>query len=349
MARWPPTSRVADGSCSLMSPTTSPRVRRSPGLWQRGWPRSRAERMHAVDSWCRRSTARRPRSTPWPRISSRLASIRPQWASWRGVSPPESRHRSRRQWLVPMPEGDTIFKAARTLDRALSGKRVTRFESVFPHLTRVDDDDPLTGRTIEGVRSSGKHLLMRFSGDLLLRTHMRMNGSWHIYRPGEAWQRPRHAMRVIVATEDFVAVGFDIPVAEMLTSRDLIRHHELRQLGPDLLDDSFDAAEAARRIRQRGASEIADVLLNQRVLAGIGNVYKSEVLFACGVSPFARVAALTGTEIEKLVATARRFLTVNVSERLAPMTTYSGFRRTTRRSNPKERLWVYGRAGDPCR
>jgi endonuclease VIII len=248
-----------------------------------------------------------------------------------------------------MPEGDTIFKAARTLHRALAGKRVTRFESVFPHLTRVHDDHPITGRTIEGVRSSGKHLLMQFSGDVLLRTHMRMNGSWHIYRPGEAWQRPRHAMRVIVGTDDFVAVGFDIPVAEMLTARELVRHRELRRLGPDLLDDDFDAAEAARRIRERAASPIADVLLNQRVLAGIGNVYKSEVLFACGVSPFAPVSALTDSEVETLVATARKYLRANVTGGLAAMTTYTGFRRTTGRSDPQERLWVYGRAGDPCR
>ena len=248
-----------------------------------------------------------------------------------------------------MPEGDTIFKAARTLHRALAGKRVTRFESVFPHLTRVHDDSAITGRTVASVRSSGKHLLMQFSGDVLLRTHMRMNGSWHIYRPGEAWQRPRYAMRVIVGTADFVAVGFDIPVAEMLTSRDLIRHRELRRLGPDLLDDNFDADEAARRIHARSTEQVADVLLNQRVLAGIGNVYKSEVLFFCGVSPFAPVSALTGEEIQLLVSTARKFLRANVTGGMAAMTTYTGFRRTTGRSDPHERLWVYGRAGDPCR
>ena len=147
----------------------------------------------------------------------------------------------------------------------------------------------ITGRTVSGVRSVGKHILMEFSGGLLLRTHMRMNGSWHVYRPGESWQRPRRSMRIVVATEDFVAVGFDIPVAEMLKVKDLRRHDELRRLGPDLLADDFDGGEAIRRIRERTGSEIADVLLNQRVLAGIGNVYKSEILFACGVSPFARV------------------------------------------------------------
>ena len=248
-----------------------------------------------------------------------------------------------------MPEGDTIFRAARTLHRALAGKPVIRFESVFPHLTRVHDDAPITGRTIDEVRAAGKHMLMQFSGDLLLRTHMRMNGSWHIYRPGEQWQRPRRAMRIVVGVADFEAVGFDIPVAEMIRGTDLYRHDELRKLGPDLLGETFDAAEATRRIRARGTTEIADVLLNQRVLAGIGNVYKSEVLFACGVSPFAPVNALSDDRIACLVETARRFLRANVTDNLAAMTTYTGFRRTTRRADPKERLWVYGRAGDPCR
>ncbi len=248
-----------------------------------------------------------------------------------------------------MPEGDTIFRAARALNRALAGNAVVRFESVLPHLTRVHDDEPITGRTVTSVKSVGKHILMEFTGGLLLRTHMRMKGSWHIYRPGESWQRPRLSMRVVVGTEDFVAVGFDIPVAEMIKEKDLRRHEELRKLGPDLLAERFDAAGAELRIRARGASEIGDVLLNQRVLAGIGNVYKSEVLFACGVDPFARVEWLTGDEISCLVSTARRFLRANVSDNLAAMTTYTGFRRTTRRSDPKERLWVYGRAGAPCR
>ena len=122
-----------------------------------------------------------------------------------------------------MPEGDTIFRAARTLHRALAGKPVVRFETVLAQLSRVDDDSPIAGRTVERVRSVGKHLLVEFSGDLVLRTHMRMNGSWHIYRPGERWQRPRSAMRVVVETADFQAVAFDVPVAEFRTARALAR------------------------------------------------------------------------------------------------------------------------------
>ena len=249
-----------------------------------------------------------------------------------------------------MPEGDTIFRAARTLHRALAGKPVVRFESVFPALTRVHVDTPLTTQSVESVTASGKHILMRFSGGQVLRTHMRMNGSWHIYRPGEPWQRPQRDMRVVVATADYVAVGFSIPVAEFIAATNLARHEELRRLGPDLLSESFDAGETLRRMKERPAQLIADVLLNQRVMAGIGNVYKSEVLFSCGINPFTPVAGLTDDELGRLIATGRKLLLANVQTTLAPITTYAGYQRnTTGRDNASERLWVYGRVGLPCR
>jgi endonuclease-8 len=156
-------------------------------------------------------------------------------------------------------------------------------------------------------------------------------------------------MRVLVATEDFEAVGFNVPVAEFVRTADLPRHDALRRLGPDLLSAEFDSGAAVARLRARGSMPIADALLNQMVMAGIGNVYKSEVLFACGVNPFVAVSRLSDAQIECLVSTARKFLHANVTDRLAPMTTYSGFRRTTRRTDPAERLWVYGRARLPCR
>jgi endonuclease-8 len=248
-----------------------------------------------------------------------------------------------------MPEGDTIFRAARTLHRALAGKQIERFESMLPSLSRIHDDSPITGRTIESVSARGKHLLMRVSGDLVLRTHMRMNGSWHIYKRGERWQRARADMRIVIAVADYEAVGFNIPVAEFLTVRQLSRHEELRKLGPDVLSDEFAAADAIRRMRERPSLPIADVLLNQRVLAGLGNVYKSEVLFMCGVNPFAPVRQLEDDQLAEIASTARRVLTANVLDGVAPMTTYTGYRRTTGRADPKERLWVYGRARLPCR
>src|SRR5690242_17113025 len=134
-----------------------------------------------------------------------------------------------------MPEGDTIFRAARTLNRALTGKPVTKFESVLPQLSRIDADHPIKGRLVKSVSSRAKWILMNFSGDLILVTHMRMNGSWHIYRPGEPWRLPRGAMRVVIETTEFIAVAFNVAVAEFHTQHSLARHHKLRELGPDLL------------------------------------------------------------------------------------------------------------------
>jgi endonuclease VIII len=249
-----------------------------------------------------------------------------------------------------MPEGDTLFRTARTLHRALAGRSVTSFETVLPALARVDHDRPIAGRTVASVRSVGKHLLVEFSGDLFLRTHMRMSGSWHIYRPGERWRRSRASMRIAIATDTYVAVGFDIPVAEFLTARELERHGELRALGPDLLDERFDSGEAARRLRTIPGTGLADALLNQRVMAGIGNVFKSEVLFVAGLDPFRTVGSLTDEQIETLIAVARELLRANVIETdRATAATWGGYRRTTRRADPGARLWVYGRGGKPCR
>jgi endonuclease VIII len=247
-----------------------------------------------------------------------------------------------------MPEGDTIFRAAHTLHRALAGSRVTRFESVYPALNRLDTDRPLAGRRVESVSSRGKHLLMRFSGDLILRTHMRMNGSWHIYRPGERWQRPARDMRILVETADFVAVGFNVPIAEFLTARDLTRHRQLQSLGPDLLADEFDAADALRRMRAHPREAVADVLLNQRVVAGIGNVFKSEILYGARLDPFRSVAALSDEQLSRLLHEARRQLRANVLSRSQTLSPAFG-RRTTRSLDPREKLWVYGRGGKPCR
>jgi endonuclease VIII len=247
-----------------------------------------------------------------------------------------------------MPEGDTIFRAAQTLHRVLAGKVVTRFESVLPALTRVAEDRPIVGRSVASVASRGKNLLIAFSGDLVLRTHMRMNGSWHVYPAGARWRRPARDMRVLVGTSDAIAVGFNIPVAEFLTPRQLARHDALRSLGPDLLDAAFDRVEALHRMRARGAEPIADVLLNQRVVAGIGNVFKSEILFVAGVHPFTRACDLSDAQLDRLMDVAVAQLRANV---VGPERTLSPAvgRRTTNSLDPNEKLWVYGRGGKPCR
>lgn len=241
-----------------------------------------------------------------------------------------------------MPEGDTIFRAARTLQSALAGATVTEFETVFPPLARVDAQTPLAGRTIEAVVAAGKHLLMTFSGDLHLRTHMRMNGSWHLYRPGERWRKRRSDMRIVIGTAQWIAVGFNIPVAEFHDSRSLARQRDLQQIGPDLLGETFDQTEAMARIAAHGDDEIANVILNQRVVAGIGNEYKSELLFMCGINPFTTVASVAPERIERLLATARKVMKANVEMRMAG-------RVTTNSLDPRERAWVFSRGGKPCR
>ncbi len=246
-----------------------------------------------------------------------------------------------------MPEGDTIFRAARTLDLALGGHVVTAFRTVLPQLARVDDDAPVAGRRIERVRSAGKHLLMTFSGDLILRTHMRMHGSWHVYRPGERWQAPARDMRILVGTAAFEAVAFRVPVAEFRTQAALNRDPALRDLGPDLLAPDFDAAGVLQRLCGLGQVAIADALLMQRVVAGIGNVFKSEILFEARLSPFRPVGDVPGDRLAGLLAIARRQLRASVDDEDIARAD-APWRRTTGRLNPDERLWVYGRAGRPC-
>jgi endonuclease-8 len=241
-----------------------------------------------------------------------------------------------------MPEGDTLFRTARTLQRALGGQVVTRFETVLPKLSRVDQDAPLAGRTVERVESAGKWLLMRFSGDLILLSHMLMSGSWHIYRPGERWQRGRSAMRVVVETARMLAVAFDVPVAEFHTEASLARRAGFNRLGPAVLAADFDSEAAVRNLQSQPAMEIGMALLNQSLLAGIGNEFKSEICFAAGVSPFRPIGSLTADDLRRLVAVAQQQMSANVTQS-------SAMRRTTRRADPAEGLWVYGRSGQPCR
>lgn len=249
-----------------------------------------------------------------------------------------------------MPEGDTIYRAARTLARALEGKMVTRFETALAPLAAVDDDTPVAGRMVERVESRGKWLLIFFSGGLVLGTHMRMSGAWHLYRTGERWRHPRREMRVVIATSDFEAVGFRVPVAKFYAADKLERDAAIPKPRTDLLGAEFAADEAKARLMADGDEEIGNALLNQRVMAGLGNVYKSEVLFACGVNPFRRVNTLTPAEMECLLERARQFLARNVRpDAEGGMVTYTGLRRTTPSLDRGARLWVYRRRGKDCR
>ncbi|MDW5265093.1 MULTISPECIES: Fpg/Nei family DNA glycosylase [Acidobacteriaceae] len=253
-----------------------------------------------------------------------------------------------------MPEGDTIYRAARALQRAIGGKVVTRFETGLAKLARVNDDAPLVGRVVEKVQSRGKWLLIYFSGDLILVTHMLMSGSWHLYRSGERWRMGRTRMRVVIRTVDWEAVAFNVPIAEFHTARSLERSSQVPKLGPDILAGEFTVAGGLDRLaaygRQNPNAEIGVVLLNQRVLAGLGNVYKSEVAFAAGVNPFRAMRTITPKELEAMVDFAQRYMKANVADGKGDgIVTYSGNRRTTHAMNREERLWVYRRQGQDCR
>jgi len=250
-----------------------------------------------------------------------------------------------------VPEGDTIFRTARTLHRALSGKPITGFRSAYPLLTRFHDDNPLTGRIVEGVESRGKWLLIHFSGGATLVTHMLMTGSWHIYKPGERWHRPSSSARIVLETPDYHAIAFDVPLAEMHTAQSLARDRRIPVPVGDLLSTGFDAEAAIARILAEPDEELGNILMRQHVLAGVGNVFKSEACFAARLHPFRKVATLTRDQLASVVAVAGKQLASNVLED-SPDTivTYRGIgRRTTNKVNPSANLWVYGRTGQPCR
>jgi len=250
-----------------------------------------------------------------------------------------------------MPEGDTIFRTARALGRALAGKPVTGFRSTFPLLTRFHEDTPLVGQLVESVESRGKWLLIHFSGGGTLASHLLMSGSWHIYRPGERWQQPRANMRIVIENSDYLAVGFRVPVARMFTALSLARDTRIPRPALDVLSSEFDAEAAVRRVLAHSQEEIADVLLHQEVLAGIGNVFKSEICFVTGVNPFCKVAALSQQQASALIAAEQKLVAANVLEDSGDaIVTYGGRkRRTTHESDPGASLYVYGRKAEPCR
>jgi len=236
-----------------------------------------------------------------------------------------------------MPEGDTVWRTARTLHAALAGKTVLAFESSLPAVAATSRR--VVGQKVEAVEARGKHLLVRFAGGAVLHTHLGMRGSWRLYRRTGAGRVSLPRARAAIETSDVVAVCALAPVVEMLSAAQASAHPALARLGPDLLGPAFDAAAARRRLRERGELEIGVALMDQTSLAGIGNVYKSEVLFLCGVSPLARVRDLDDGTIDRLVAKAGELLRRN----LGP-----GPRRTTSALSPL-RHWVYRRSRRPCR
>jgi endonuclease VIII len=241
-----------------------------------------------------------------------------------------------------MPEGDTLFRTAEVLRAALRGRTVISARG-RPGGARLE---LLAGRTIDAVEARGKHLLIE-AGGVTLHTHLGMHGSWHRYREGEPWRRSAASAVAVVQVPGVVAVCFAAPTVELLETRAIAVHPVLSRLGPDLLASGQTTDEPVARLRAAGrtAGSIGDALLDQRVLAGIGNVYRSEVCFVEHVHPFADVDSLDDSTLHRLVATARRLLAANVQ---GPFRTTVALDEGVpgRRDG---RLWVYGRTGRPCR
>ena len=205
-----------------------------------------------------------------------------------------------------MPEGDTLVRTADGLRPHLLGRTVTAASARQPG----PQAGRLVGAVVTAVEAAGKNLLIRFDNGLEVRTHLRMHGSWHRYRPGERWRRPAARARLVIEVPGSVAVCFDAPTVELFEQRAEGLHPGLSRLGPDLLRDSFDAGEALRRLRDpaRADRSIAEALLDQRALAGIGNEVKCQVLWEAKVSPWRTVRDIDDDTLRRLVGRAREIL-----------------------------------------
>jgi endonuclease-8 len=233
-----------------------------------------------------------------------------------------------------VPEGDTIHRTASALRTALVGKPITRFDA--PRLT---GPHPADGRIVERVESHGKHLEIVWDDGLVLHTHMRLIGSWHLYRAGERWRKPSRQLRVAISVPGWVAVCFNAPVVETYREFDPRRHPGFGQLGPDLCKASADLDECVHRMMSVDEPElpVSEVLLDQRVACGVGNVYRCEVLWACEMHPAAPVSSLALADCREVIGMSARMLRMNLD-------------RSGRITIPGVRggLAVYGRNGQRC-
>ncbi|MDT0203352.1 DNA-formamidopyrimidine glycosylase family protein [Nocardioides sp. AE5] len=231
-----------------------------------------------------------------------------------------------------MPEGDTVWRTARALDKALSGARITLSDFRVPTLATVD----LRGQMVRATVSRGKHLLTRIGDDTTLHTHLGMEGAWHLYRAETRWRRPVDEARVVLRTPRWIAVGFALRTVEVVATNQ--EQSVVGHLGPDLLGDDWEPDEAVRRLSSDPGRTIGEALLDQRNLAGVGNLYLNELCFVAGIRPQAPVGSVT--TLPHLVARAQTMLAANRDRR--QQTTTGNTRRGLQH-------WVYRRTGEPCR
>jgi endonuclease-8 len=206
-----------------------------------------------------------------------------------------------------MPEGPTIRNTADLLRNALADQEITRFQSPLKKAAAEGWAEKITGQNVRAVRSHGKNLFIDFASDWTLYTHMLMWGAWHVYAQGEPWRKQARKARVVLETATHCAVLFSAPVCQLVHASDLTTH-PTSDLGPDLLSATFGATELAevrRRLQEQGDASIGEAIMNQTVMAGIGNILKSEILFAARIHPERPSASLSDDEFERLIATSQ--------------------------------------------
>ena len=227
-----------------------------------------------------------------------------------------------------MPEGDTIYRTAETLRRWIGGREITAVRS----RVYAFEADRLVGQTVQVVEARGKHLLIRLDSGEVLHTHLRMSGSWHVYPAGQPWRRPERQARLVLEAGERLAVCFNAPIVELVPARAEGAHPSLGRLGPDILATELDTREIRRRARTRSPEvALGELLLDQQVVAGIGNIWRCEALFLEHRNPWTERQKLTDEDLDALVGTAASLM-----------------RKSAAGVSPGER-WVYNRAGRPCR
>ena len=232
-----------------------------------------------------------------------------------------------------MPEGDTIYAAARRIDGALTGKEIASIETPHPRFARDRWPERLRGRSVRAVDSKGKHLFIRFEGDLTIHSHLRMSGSWGVYERGRRWSRSPSRAWLVIRTADHDVVQFGGPVLELMTDSRSRFDHRIARLGPDILAGDFDETGFLRRLREDDPTRgIGDALLDQRNVCGIGNLWKAEGCFLAGLDPWRRVGDVGDEEALAAVRAIRPLML-----------------RSARGEGQPDERWVFERAGRPCR